>query len=196
MSFYPLNTDVKMPVATEDGSALDGLSWGILAHYQSAPAAVSGSAIISAYALSGSAMAVAGSAIHQPDVARALSVVGSGSAVSGSAVITGKDVSWNDISETLAMNGVSTVQGTKAFRRVDGVMTPAGSGLTFSVGVTKKIGLPFSTSASALCLAHLFDGATDAGALSLDDSDVALNTYTPAGTLDGVKLMDYFGMVR
>lgn len=196
MGLYPLNTEVKLPIATEGGPGLTGLSWGIVSHYQVAPEAVSGSAVISAFNLGGSAISVPGSAISQPDVPRVLSVKGSAAGVSGSAVISGVDAGGNSITETVAMNGANTVSGTKAFKRVDGVMTPSGSGLTFNVGVTKKIGLPFSLSSSALQLTALFDGSVDAGTLSTDGTTLALNTYEPAGTPDGTKLLDWFGLVR
>lgn len=197
MGRYPLDWDPDRPFQGQNGQPVTGLNCANLFHFGCSPEAVSADGIVSAFSLNGSAVAVPGSAISQPDVARCLTIAGSGSAMSsGSAVISGKNILGETITESIAASGSATATGTKAFSSITSILTPgSGSGLNFNVGVSKKIGVPFSFSSSAVLVKQLFDGAVDAGTLTVDADEVEKNVYEPAGTPDGSKMVDLFGLV-
>jgi len=62
--------------------------------------------------------------ITEPAVPRALSIVGNVSGITGNVVATGKNYAGATITETLALNGNTTVQGAKAFKEVDSIALP------------------------------------------------------------------------
>lgn len=62
--------------------------------------------------------------INDPAVPRALSIVGNVVSIVGNVVITGKNYAGETITETVALNGVTTVNGNKAFKDVDSVALP------------------------------------------------------------------------
>lgn len=60
-----------------------------------------------------------------PAVPRALSIVSNKANAAGNVVITGKNIAGETITETLALNGVTTRNGAKAFRDVVSISLPA-----------------------------------------------------------------------
>lgn len=134
----------------------------------------------------------------QPDVPRCLQVVGSGVAVTGNVVVTGTNAAGAIITETLALNGTTPVVGVKAFKLIVSIDFPADSGATgetIDVGTTDKIGLPDILRVSGLVLLKLFDGAADAGSLTVDVDELEKNVYDPAGTLNGAKVLELYYFV-
>jgi hypothetical protein len=65
--------------------------------------------------------------ITHPDYPRCLRIVGNVAGIAGNVVITGKNYSGLTITETLALNGTTVVNGAKAFRAVTKVVLPAQS---------------------------------------------------------------------
>lgn len=63
--------------------------------------------------------------ISNPAVPRGLSIVGNVAGITGNVVITGTNYGGEAITETLALNGVTTVNGAKAFRTLSNVRLPA-----------------------------------------------------------------------
>lgn len=63
--------------------------------------------------------------ISNPAVPRGLSIIGNVSGITGNVVITGTNYGGEAITETLALNGVTTVNGAKAFRAISNVHLPA-----------------------------------------------------------------------
>ena len=63
--------------------------------------------------------------ITSPATPRALSIVGNVSGITGNVVITGTNYQDTEITETIALNGATTVHGTKAFKTVTSIMLPA-----------------------------------------------------------------------
>lgn len=85
--------------------------------------------------------------ITNPDFPRLLSIVsaGSGHNAAGTVTLNGTDIRGNVISETLTLNGNTTVNSTKAFATVTSVDMTAVTGNdannTVSVGIGAKLGL-------------------------------------------------------
>jgi hypothetical protein len=93
-------------------------------HIRAAPAAVSATYVHAAANLGASAQDVA-SAITNPDVPRTVTAKGNVSGVAGDVVITGKNVEDDAITDTIALNGASEVEGVKAFKTVSNIHLPA-----------------------------------------------------------------------
>lgn len=135
---------------------------------------------------------------HQPDYARVLSVKGNAAGIAGNVVITGRDAAGAALTETIALSGTDTVNGTKAFETVLNVNLPAktnGSGDTVSIGVANIFGLHNMLSSAGLLLRQEFDHSTDGGSLAVSTTALALNLYTPAGTPNGSKSLDLYYFV-
>lgn len=129
-------------------------------------------------------------AITNPDVPRNVTIKGSASGITGDVVINGTNVRGDTISETIALSGASAVAGTKAFQTVTSVVVPIKthtSGDTVEIGIGSKIGVRHKLYSTAQFILSLFDGSVDVGSVTVSATDVSLNTYTPAGTLDGTK---------
>lgn len=62
--------------------------------------------------------------ITNPAVPRALTVVGNVSGITGNVVLGGKNYADEDISETVALNGTTTVHGNKAFKSLESIALP------------------------------------------------------------------------
>lgn len=79
----------------------------------------------------------------QPDVARAVSIVANVAGVTGNVVVSGKDQANADITDTIALNGVTTVNGVKAFKTISSVTFPARVhvGDTVDLGLSNVLGL-------------------------------------------------------
>jgi hypothetical protein len=93
-------------------------------HYQVTPAAVSATAIHAAVAL-GLAEQNVTSGITQPDVPRTLTIKGNAAGITGDVVITGTNIADEVISDTIALNGDTEVEGVKAFKSVTSILFPA-----------------------------------------------------------------------
>lgn len=153
------------------------------------PPTVSATAIHAAAAMGAGGTVSTG--ITQPSVPCVLSVTGSAAAGTGNVVITGTDVNGAALTDTIALNNASTVQGTKVFKTVTSYTVPSGGAETVAVGVTKKIGLNHALPHDTTTL-KLFNNATDAGTVTANSSIVAGNFYAIAGTPDGVKSLDVY----
>jgi hypothetical protein len=75
--------------------------------------------------LGAAAQAAITTGITNPAVPRGLSIVGNVAGVAGNVVITGTNYAGEEIEETLALNGVTTVNGAKAFKTVTNISAPA-----------------------------------------------------------------------
>lgn len=127
--------------------------------------------------------------ITNPDFARLLSAKGNDANVTGNVVITGTDINGDALTDTIALSGASEIAGTKAFKTVTNIQVPvyavAGTE-TVSIGMGNKLGFPVAISNANLVIAKNFNGAVDAGTVTVG-ATAALSVYAPAGTLDGTK---------
>ena len=105
--------------------------------------------------------------------------------------ITGKNIAGETISEELTPTAdtPATLTGTKAFASITSVEVPAqdGDSVTVDIGFGKSFGLPYLIAADEQAVVKLFDGVVDAGTVANSATDIEANTFTPAGTPDGLK---------
>ncbi len=146
-----------------------------------------------------------GAAITQPDVPRVLSVTPGGTTanVLDSVVeVFGTNIEGKPISERFRFANAASavVNGTKAFRTVTKVVIDgqAGSGVTFSVGTTNALGVNHrlfrnNTTVKVYQATAVHEqGSTPTGlalqaapTVTANETDLGLNTVTPATTPDG-----------
>ena len=133
-----LATNAEAQAETDTGRALTpstlrqgapALSAGTLEasfpqHYQCAPAAVSATAVHAAMNLTGSTQEIS-SAITNPDVPRTATVKGNVAGIAGNVVLHGTNIEGEAITDTLALNGSSEVEGVKAFKTITQIDLPA-----------------------------------------------------------------------
>lgn len=164
-------------------------------HYQAAPAAISAVSVHAAVTLGAAAQHIS-TVITNPDVPRTVTVKGNASGIAGNVVVRGTNISGEVISDTIALSGASEVEGVKAFASVTLIDLPIKtnvSGDTVSIGRAAKIGLPHIVKYALCLLLALFGGSADTGGtLAVDDDEIEKNLYTPAGTLNGVTLLDLY----
>jgi hypothetical protein len=87
------------------------------------PIATDADAILAATNLGAEAQEIT-AGITDPDYPRCLSAVGNVSGIAGNVVITGKNFAGEEITETLALNGVTPRDGAKAFKNVTQIDLP------------------------------------------------------------------------
>ncbi len=123
------------------------------------------------------------------DVARNLSVVANVSGVTGNVVVTGVNLNNDAITETLALNGLTSVVGNKAFKAVTSITFPTRTHAsdTVSVGIGSKLGLHHKQTNDTVFRTHLNDvieGTAPTVAFSstaLESNTVLLNSALVAG---------------
>lgn len=192
--------DGAMGIATHvprEHVSLANLSAAFMAHYQIAPAAASAVAILAATALADGKAKTIGSGITQPDVPRILTVKGSVAGIAGDVVISGTNYAGEEITDTIALNGATEVEGAAAFRTVTEIVLPArnAEGDTVSVGIGKKLGLPHKVAYPTCLLVKLFNGTADTGTLAVDATHLEKNLFALNGAPNGVKLVDLYYLV-
>ena len=139
--------------------------------------------------------------LTSPAVPRALEVVVGGTGrdakASSTVVIKGTNIEDKPISETFTLTGdkTETLVGTKAFKTVSSVEIDAqdGTGVTFTVGWTNKLGLPFAWSEKHIAFATL-NGTreTTDPTLAVSSEAIEANTITLNSALDGHAVEVYF----
>lgn len=130
--------------------------------------------------------------ITNPVVPRIVTVTGNASGNAGDVVIAGTNIADASITETIALNGSSLVLGTKAFKTITSITVPAETHAgtdSLIVGTGNKIGFPAIIDATSSVITKDFDGATDAGTVTASTT-LEGSIYAPAGTLNGVKLLE------
>jgi hypothetical protein len=176
------------------GTRLNTLEAGIVytnvLKYSTTPALGTDVAIKAAYTLDATPTAGVTAGITQPDVCRVLLIKGSTAGITGNVVIHGIDHLGAIVTDTIASNGTGRISGVVAFKTVVSIDFPARNapGDTISIGTANIIGLPLAVADATFVVVKSFDGAPDAGSVSAN-AVVSLSKYTPAGTLDGTKVL-------
>lgn len=195
---YPYNPFKGQTIQTDArGVSADH---AFLAHFQIAAAsaiAASATAIHAAVALTASVQTVT-TAITNPATPRNVSITGNASGITGNVVITGTNYNGDTITETIVLNGTSTVSGAKAFASITSIALPAKtntSGDTVSIGIGSALGLPYKLAHNTV-LATFLDNTKEATAPTVATSATALesNTITLSSSLSG-KAVDVYLMV-
>lgn len=164
-----------------------------LYHFQITPPAASNNLVLAATTLTASTQ-TATTGLTNPAVPRALSVTGNAAGIAGNVVITGTNIKGDVITETLALSGTSTVQGSKAFATVTSIQLPAktnASGDTVSVGTTNKLGLPFAQPHNRVIATYYNNTLESTAPTVVVNSAVENNTVTLNTTLAGAVVDVY-----
>lgn len=118
--------------------------------------------------------------ITDPDVPRCVSIVGNQVSCAGDVVIEGKR-NGEDVTDTIALNGTTSVLGVVAFDTISKITVPAraASGDTVTVGTSAKLGLPFTLSFFKI-LAGFADTTEESTAPTIvaDDDELEKNVIT------------------
>jgi hypothetical protein len=148
--------------------------WGPFRVLLAAPLAAS----LTYYANGSSANGSLATINKKPDFPRNVEISASG-ATTANVKITGLDTQGYQISETLALNGTSTVLGKKSYSEILTVLYPTVSATTINVGIGVKFGVYFQTIYATILFA-LLNGVPDTN----------LGTFVAGGTTAGT---DYYG---
>lgn len=171
-----------------------------LAHFQVAAAdavAASDTAVHAAITLPTSGTTIVTTAITNPAVPRALRIKGNAAGITGNVVIAGTNYAGEAITETIAANGDSAVEGSKAFKTVTSITVPTRTQASdsISIGFNEKLGLPYKLTLNTVLNAYL-DNAKEGTAPTVTVSATAIesNTIDLNSALDG-KVVDVYVIV-
>lgn len=126
--------------------------------------------------------------LADPDVPRNVTVTGDDAGISGDVVVEGTDLAGEEISETIALSGTSTVAGDKAFKTVTKVTLPQrqSAGDNVRVGVGAKLGLHEPLERDTIAAAY-HDGNRETLSdvtVAVDGDNLAENTIDLDSTLN------------
>lgn len=120
--FYPYNHKLEQGIQTDvTGVTADR---AFVAHVNWADPAAATSDAIKTITLGAAAQTIT-TGITNPDYPRVLAVDGNVAGIAGNVVIAGTNYADEAITETIALNGTTTVPGTKAFKTVTSITVPA-----------------------------------------------------------------------
>jgi hypothetical protein len=193
-NFPPLKHYNKMTIATDGGAAVARAN---IAHYTlTSPDASSATYVHAAITLPNTGTTIVTTGLTNPDVPRIPSATGNASGIAGNVVLAGTDINDEALSETIALNGSSTVLGTKAFKSITSVTVPAktnGSGDTVTIGVGNKLGLPHKLSLGVVIATFLNNVRESAlPTLTVSSTVLALNTFLLGTSLNNTKVDLYY----
>jgi hypothetical protein len=195
----PASVAAEIPKVALQGAVDTGDVTAMFAqHYQIIPAIGTATAVHAAVTLTAGSQNIS-TAITASDYPRTTTIKGNAEGIAGDVMVYGTNIDDEEISETIALDGTTEVEGAVAFKTRGLIIFPQktnASGDTVSIGVGNKVGLPhIAYNASCLLLA-LFDGSADSGgSLAVDADEIEKNLYTPAGTFDGEKVLDLIYLV-
>lgn len=174
-------------------SKIAGSSSRILSAALGSPALGANNAVLADTAMANGATTEVTAGITAPDVARSLTVKGNDANVTGNVVIAGTNIGGEAITETIALNGATAVNGNKAFKTVTSITLPAyavANTERVRVGTGAKLGLPVKLSRNSV-LAAFLAGAREATAPTVTVSATALesNTATLNSALAGTAVI-------
>ena len=121
---YPYNHKTGQKIKTDVAGVSCERSFP--AHFQVAAAdavAASANGVMAATNLTAATQTIT-TGLTYPAVPRALSIVGNVSGITGNVVVAGKNYAKETITETLALNGSTTVHGAKAFKTITSIALP------------------------------------------------------------------------
>lgn len=165
-----------------------------VAHIQiTAASAIVGNSVgvLAATALTAAAQAIKTN-ITNPTIPRNIRIIGNVAGIAGNVTIKGTNYSNESISEVIALNGLTAVDGVKAFKTVTEIDLPiqTAAGNTVSVGVGEKLGLPYKLTRNTV-LAACLDNVREATAptvtvssTSIDGNTIKLNSALNSKVVD------------
>lgn len=195
---YPYNFKKGQIIQTDaEGISVDR---GFIAHIQIPAAdavAANDTAIHTAITLTTSIQNIKTS-ISDPGVPRNIKVVGNASGIAGNVTIKGTNYNGDSISEVIALNGTTAVEGAKAFKTVTEIDLPVKtniSGDSVSVGYGEKLGLPYKLTHNTVLKTYV-DNALEgtAATVTVDNANLENNTIDTNTALSG-KVVDIYLIV-
>lgn len=160
------------------------------------PAAASATAVLATTAVANGNLVTLATPVTLDSCGRPLVYVSSNVGDTTQTVtVRGTDYFGNAMTETVTMNGTTTVAGKKAFYKVISYQASAALTGTLSIGTGTLLGLPVYAPAAGYLLKELQDGsAATAGTFTVADTAKATattgdvrGTYTPNAAPDGSK---------
>lgn len=179
----------------------DGVSVkrNFIAHYQVLAAnavSASNTAVLAATALTAVAQVITEN-ITNPATPRNIKIVGNVAGIAGNVTIKGSNYNGDSISEVIALNGLTAVEGAKAFKTVTEIDLPiqTAAGNTVSIGFGNKLGLPYKLQLNTILKTYV-DSTIESTAptVTVDSSNLENNTFTTATALSG-KVVDAYLIV-
>ena len=159
------------------------------------PAAASATSVHAAVTLADGAETTVTTAITNPDYPRTVSITGNAVGITGDVVIIGTNCSDEEITDTIASSGSSTVNGVKAFKTVTRITLPARNAEsdTISIGTTVYLGLNRIAN-TVLPIKAVFNDIVEATnpTITIDDTDIEKNLISFDSTLDGSSVVCYY----
>jgi len=165
---------------------------GFIAHAKfETPAAQSITAVLGSTPLTSSTQTIT-EGITDPDVPRNIKIKANVAGVTGDVVIHGTNINDDAISETIALNGDTEVQGNKAFKTITSIELPAETNAgtdTVSIGTANKLGLPYKLSLNTVLKAFR-DGVLEGTAptVAVDAASIENNTVLLNSALNGTDI--------
>lgn len=184
----PFNYNMEQRIKTDAKGVIADLAF--LAHIQ-IPAAnavtASNTAILPATGLTTAAQVITNN-ITNPGTPRNIRIVGNVAGITGNVTIKGTNYNGDSISETLALNGTTVVEGNKAFKTITEIDLPVqtAAGNTVSVGFGEKLGIPYKLPHNTVRDCYL-NNTKETTAATVTTSATALenNTIDLASALNG-----------
>jgi len=182
--------------ALEFGSAISPPTGTVtpyrLTLYETAPAIGATDAVLDATLLVQTVTQDIATGLTDPDYPRTLTITGGDANVSGDVVISGTNILDEAIEDTIASNGVATVEGVMAFKTVTNINLPpysvAGTE-TIKVGTGNSIGFPVAIPNASLVKIASFNLTVDTSGTVFPAATVEESLYIPNGTLNGTALL-------
>lgn len=176
-------------------AALPGARMSPIYVYDVVPIALSTTGVAAAQAVAAAGnLTLAATAVF--DVPRAVQIVSAGAGdTTQTALVTGKDVYGQPMSELISFNGTTPVLGKKAFLSVTSVYVSAATAGNVSVGTTDILGLPYAVNSrnyvqtavnGAFVTTGTLTAAVTTSPATTTTGDVR-GTFAPATATDGSK---------
>lgn len=195
---YPYNFKMGQKIQTDvDGVAMDR---GYISHFQVKASDAVGQDLISvlaATALTAEAQSIK-EGIKNPAVPRSLRVKGNAAGITGDVVIHGTNYADEVITETVALDGSNTVEGTKAFKTITQIDLPVETNVdtdTVSIGVGNKLGLPYKLTHNTVLTAYrdnVKEGTAPTVTVSptaIEDNTILLNSALTGTVIDAYLIV-------
>jgi len=200
MGFSAINPKLKQKIMTDVKTIKADM--GHVTHLQWSAAqavATSNVGVHAAIALAADVASVT-TAITSPVAPRSIIVKGNAAGIAGNCVIHGTNILNESISEVIALNAATAVEGAKAFKTVSQIDLPAETHVgtdTVSVGWGDKLGLPYKLTHKSILYKNTFlDNAVEATepALTISTTAIESNTIDLNSALNG-KVVDAYLIV-
>lgn len=196
MNLYPYDKESQRIKSDVEGIGVDR---AFIAHFQVSDVnaiAASTTKILAATALTEAAQVITEN-ITNPSVPRNIKIVGNAAGIAGNVTIKGTNYNGDFIIETLVLNGITEVEGNKAFKTVNEIDLPiqAAAGNTVSVGFGDKIGLPYKLYHNTVLAAYLDNIRENTSpVVTTSPTNLENNTVDLSSVLNG-KIVDVYLIV-